>query len=59
MFFSPVRRGKLWEMQLCLKRAVISPGMMVNAEIITGDRRVIDYVLSPIMRYRHEAGRER
>jgi len=46
-------------MQLCLKRAVISPGMMVNAEIITGDRRVIDYVLSPIMRYRHEAGRER
>jgi hemolysin D len=29
------------------------------AEIITGDRRVIDYVLSPVLRYRDEAGRER
>jgi hypothetical protein len=39
--------------------AVIAPGMAVNAEIITGDRRVIDFVLSPILRYRHESGRER
>lgn len=41
------------------KRVEISPGMAVNAEIITGDRRVIEYVLSPLLRYRHEAGRER
>ena len=41
------------------KRVEISPGMSVNAEIITGDRRVIEYVLSPLLRYRHEAGRER
>lgn len=41
------------------KRVAIAPGMAVNAEIITGDRRVIDYVLSPILRYRAEAGRER
>ena len=41
------------------KRVPIAPGMAVNAEIITGDRRVIDYVLSPILRYRHESGRER
>lgn len=41
------------------KKVAISPGMAVNAEIITGDRRVIDYVLSPILRYRHESGRER
>jgi multidrug efflux pump subunit AcrA (membrane-fusion protein) len=41
------------------KRMPISPGMAVNAEIITGDRRVIEYVLSPVLRYRHEAGRER
>lgn len=41
------------------KRVAIAPGMAVNAEIITGDRRVIDYVLSPILRYRQESGRER
>jgi hemolysin D len=37
----------------------IAPGMAVNAEIITGNRRVIEYVLSPVLRYRDEAGRER
>jgi hypothetical protein len=36
-----------------------SSSLAVSAEIITGDRRVIDYILSPILRYRHEAGRER
>jgi hypothetical protein len=41
------------------KRVPIAPGMAVNAEIITGDRRVIDFVLSPILRYRNESGRER
>jgi multidrug efflux pump subunit AcrA (membrane-fusion protein) len=41
------------------KRIAIAPGMAVNAEIITGDRRVIEYVLSPVLRYRSEAGRER
>ena len=41
------------------KRVPITPGMAVSAEIITGDRRVIEYVLSPILRYRHESGRER
>lgn len=41
------------------KRVAIAPGMAVNAEIITGDRRVIDYILSPILRYRQESGRER
>ena len=41
------------------KKVAIAPGMAVAAEIITGDRRVIDYVVSPILRYRHESGRER
>jgi hemolysin D len=31
----------------------------VTAEIITGNRRLIEYLLSPVMKYRHEAGRER
>jgi hemolysin D len=37
----------------------LEPGMTVTAEIKTGQRRVISYVLSPFMRYRHEALRER
>jgi multidrug efflux pump subunit AcrA (membrane-fusion protein) len=41
------------------KPVAIAPGMAVSAEIITGERRVIEYVLSPILRYRHESGRER
>lgn len=35
------------------------PGMRVSAEIKTGDRRVIDYILSPVMQTVSEAGRER
>jgi hemolysin D len=37
----------------------IEPGMTVTAEIKTGQRRLIDYLLSPFMRYGHEALRER
>jgi len=33
--------------------------MNIVAEIVTGNRRVIDYVFSPILRFSHEAGRER
>ena len=41
------------------RREKIRPGMHASAEIKTGDRRVIDYVLSPIMQTVKEAGRER
>lgn len=37
----------------------LEPGMTVTAEIKTGDRRLISYILSPFMRYAHEALRER
>lgn len=37
----------------------IGPGMAVTAEIKTGRRRVIQYILSPLSRYVHEAARER
>jgi hemolysin D len=37
----------------------LEPGMAVTAEIKTGQRRVIEYLLSPVLRYRHEAIRER
>jgi hemolysin D len=37
----------------------VEPGMAVTAEIKTGQRRIIEYLLSPFMRYRHDALRER
>ena len=41
-------------------RAVrLAPGMAVTAEIKTGSRHIISYLLSPLLRYGHEALRER
>jgi len=37
----------------------LEPGMAVTAEVKTGHRRVIQYVLSPLAKAVHEAGRER
>lgn len=37
----------------------LSPGMQVNAEIKLAERAVLDYVLSPVQKAFHEAGRER
>lgn len=38
---------------------VIGPGLAVQAEIVTGWRRIISYLLSPIAQSLDEAGRER
>jgi hemolysin D len=37
----------------------VAPGMAVTAEIKTGQRSVISYLLSPLRRYAHEGIRER
>ncbi len=37
----------------------LGPGMAVTAEIKTGRRCVIEYVLSPVMKYQHDSIRER
>jgi hemolysin D len=37
----------------------LKPGMVVSAEINTGTRRVIDYLLSPLLRYRADSMHER
>jgi len=37
----------------------LSPGMAVTVEIKTGTRRIIEYLMSPLLRYRHESLRER
>jgi hemolysin D len=41
------------------KQVAISPGMNVTVEIKTGQRRVIEYLLSPIQRAGSESLRER
>ncbi len=40
-------------------REAVQAGMRVTAEIRTGDRKVLDYLLSPVMQAVKEAGRER
>jgi hemolysin D len=37
----------------------LSPGMAVTVEVKTGKRRLIEYILSPLMQYVDESGRER
>lgn len=41
------------------ERAALQPGMAATVEVVTGRRRVIDYVLSPIAKAVGTAGRER
>jgi hemolysin D len=40
-------------------RYPLAPGMQVIAEIHLGDRTVLEYLLSPVRKAFHEAGRER
>jgi hemolysin D len=37
----------------------LSPGMAVSVEVMTGKRRVMEFVLSPVMQHVQESGRER
>jgi len=47
------------DMQIDGKLAPLTPGMAVTAEIKTGSRRIISYLLSPLVRYQHDVLRER
>jgi hemolysin D len=47
------------EMQVEDKMVNLAPGMAVTVEIKTGQRRIIEYLMSPLLRYRHESLRER
>ncbi len=47
------------DMQIDGKRVNLSPGMNITAEIKTGQRRVIEYLLSPVQRAGNESLRER
>ncbi len=47
------------QMQVEDKLVNLTPGMAVTVEIKTGSRRLIEYVLSPLLRYKQESLRER
>ena len=47
------------QMQIEDKLVNLAPGMAVTVEIKTGSRRVIEYLLSPLLRYKQESLRER
>ena len=41
------------------KTVNLTPGMAATVEIKTGKRKLIEFVLSPLMKMKDEAGRER
>jgi len=62
------RRGSLYRIGVSLaqsyiiiegKPVTLEPGMTVQVEIKTGSRRVIEYLLSPVLRHEHESLNER
>lgn len=62
------KRGLIYPIRITLEREwidvegqrmALGAGMALTAEIKTDRRRMVDYVLSPIMRYREESLRER
>ncbi|SAI68153.1 cyclolysin secretion protein [Bordetella ansorpii] len=61
-------RGLVYSMRIAMSRATVNvkgtdvrlaPGMAVTAEIKTGQRRVIEYFLDPLIQYSSESIRER
>ena len=62
------QRGLIYGMQLLMKKSTIIvngkevkliPGMEVTAEVQTGHRRIIEFFLAPLLRYKQEGLRER
>jgi len=47
------------QMQIDDRLVNLSPGMAATVEIKTGSRRILSYLLSPLLRYRQETLRER
>lgn len=50
---------KQMNLEMDEQRFMLSAGMQTNAEIKLGDRTVMEYLLSPVRKAWHEAGRER
>ena len=58
VYAAHVRLAKV-DMNIDGKTVQLSPGMAVSVEVMTGKRRVMDFVLSPVMQHVQESGRER
>jgi hemolysin D len=61
-------KGLVFKTQVALQRSVmqigkrqvkLTPGMSVTIEVKTGARRVIEFFLAPLLRYKQESIRER
>ena len=52
-------RQRREQMQIDDKLVNLTPNMAVTVEINTGYRRLISYLLSPLVKYGHESLRER
>lgn len=57
-YLTNVQIEKDW-MQVENRKVNLSPGMSVTVEIKTGQRRLIEYFLSPLLRFKQESVRER
>lgn len=62
------KRGLIYSLQARMMRSTIqvndklinlAPGMAVTVEVKTGTRRIIEYLLSPVLRYKDESIQER
>jgi hemolysin D len=58
VYTARIRLSRSW-IEAAGRRQPIGPGLAVQAEIKTGERRIIQYLLSPISQTIDEAGRER
>ena len=47
------------QMQIDDRLVDLAPGMAVTVEIKTGERRIVEFLLSPLLRYKQESLRER
>lgn len=57
-YLANVEIDKDW-MQVENRKVKLAPGMSVSVEIKTGQRRIIEYFLSPLLRFKQESIRER
>ncbi len=58
IFSARIQLDKDW-LNIDGQKVHLSPGMAVSAEIRTGDRRLIDYFLTPLLQHGQESLKER
>ncbi|HNO13229.1 MAG TPA: HlyD family type I secretion periplasmic adaptor subunit, partial [Accumulibacter sp.] len=59
LVYKALVRLKAMKLEMDGARFALGAGMQTNAEIMLGTRTVAEYLLSPVQKAWHEAGRER